>query len=115
MLPWWGTEHAGPSAFRRIVEGAVKIQLYQHCCFFVCPSRRELSPQSIWKRWQPVNRSWRPRGWYLEVVSEGGNGFLVPPDDPEALATSMLTLSKIGPACDYGHASSALADATTGR
>jgi glycosyltransferase involved in cell wall biosynthesis len=28
----------------------------------------------------------------VEVVSEGGNGFLVPPDAPEALARRMLTL-----------------------
>ena len=27
--------------FVGIVEGVVKIQLYQHCLFFVCPSRRE--------------------------------------------------------------------------
>jgi len=97
--------------FVGIVEGAVKIQLYQHCLFFVCPSRREpfatVNLEAL-AAGQPIVAT--AVGGNLEVVSEGGNGFLVPPDDPEALATSMLTLLK-DPAlrATMGHVSSALA------
>jgi glycosyltransferase involved in cell wall biosynthesis len=79
--------------FVGIVEGVCKIQLYQHCLFFVNSSRRE--PFAV------VNlealAAGKPLvatavGGNVEVVSEGGNGFLVPPDDPEALARRMLTL-----------------------
>ena len=79
--------------FVGIVEGGDKIQLYQHCLFFVNSSRRE--PFAV------VNlealAAGKPLvatavGGNVEVVSEGGNGFLVPPDDPEALARRMLTL-----------------------
>jgi L-malate glycosyltransferase len=81
--------------FVGIVEGICKIQLYQHCLFFVCSSRRE--PFAV------VNlealAAGKPLvatavGGNVEVVSEGGNGFLVPPDDPEALSRRMLTLLK---------------------
>jgi L-malate glycosyltransferase len=79
--------------FVGIVGGVCKIQLYQHCLFFVCSSRRE--PFAV------VNlealAAGKPLvatavGGNVEVVSEGGNGFLVPPDDPEALSRQMLTL-----------------------
>jgi L-malate glycosyltransferase len=97
--------------FVGIVEGAVKIQLYQHCLFFVCPSRREpfatVNLEAL-AAGQPIVAT--AVGGNLEVVSEGGNGFLVPPDDPEALATRMLILLK-DPAlrATMGHVSSALA------
>jgi len=81
--------------FVGIVEGVVKIQLYQHCLFFVCPSRREpfatVNLEAL-AAGQPIVAT--AVGGNLEVVSEGGNGFLVPPDDPDALATCMLTLLK---------------------
>ena len=97
--------------FVGIVEGVVKIQLYQHCLFFVCPSRREpfatVNLEAL-AAGQPIVAT--AVGGNLEVVSEGRNGFLVPPDDPEALATRMLTLLK-DPAlrATMGHASSTLA------
>jgi glycosyltransferase involved in cell wall biosynthesis len=81
--------------FVGLVEGGDKIQLYQHCLFFVNSSRRE--PFAV------VNlealAAGKPLvatavGGNVEVVSEGSNGFLVPPDDPEALARRMLTLLK---------------------
>ena len=81
--------------FVGIVEGVVKIQLYQHCRFFVCPSRREpfatVNLEAL-AAGQPIVAT--AVGGNLEVVSEGENGFLVPPDDHEALATRMLTLLK---------------------
>jgi glycosyltransferase involved in cell wall biosynthesis len=79
--------------FVGIVQGLYKVQLYQHCLFFVLPSRRE--PFAV------VNlealAAGKPLvatavGGNVEVVNGGGNGFLVPPDDPEALSTRMLTL-----------------------
>jgi glycosyltransferase involved in cell wall biosynthesis len=89
----------------------VKRQLYQHCRFFVCPSRREpfatVNLEAL-AAGQPIVAT--AVGGNLEVVSEGENGFLVPPDDPEALATRMLTLLK-DPAlrATMGRVSSALA------
>jgi glycosyltransferase involved in cell wall biosynthesis len=81
--------------FVGIVEGAFKIQLYQHSLLFVCPSRREpfatVNLEALAAGKPLVATS---VGGNAEVVSEGGNGFLVPPDDPEALATRMLTLLK---------------------
>ena len=81
--------------FVGIVGGGCKIQLYQHCLFFVSSSRRE--PFAV------VNlealAAGKPLvatavGGNVEVVSEGGNGFLVPPDDHQALSRRMLTLLK---------------------
>jgi L-malate glycosyltransferase len=81
--------------FVGMVGGVVKIQLYQHCLLFVCPSRREpfatVNLEAL-AAGRPIVAT--AVGGNLEVVSEGGNGFLVPPDDPEALATRMLTLLK---------------------
>jgi glycosyltransferase involved in cell wall biosynthesis len=81
--------------FVGVVEGAVKIQLYQHCLFFVCPSRREpfatVNLEAL-AAGRPIVAT--AVGGNLDVVSEGGNGFLIPPDDPDALATRMLTLLK---------------------
>jgi glycosyltransferase involved in cell wall biosynthesis len=81
--------------FVGVVEGGVKIQLYQHCLFFVCPSRREpfatVNLEAL-AAGRPIVAT--AVGGNLEVVSEGGNGFLIPPDDPDALATRMLTLLK---------------------
>jgi D-inositol-3-phosphate glycosyltransferase len=71
------------------------VSTYQHCLFIVSSSRRE--PFAV------VNlealAAGRPLvatavGGNVEVVSGGGNGFLAPPDDPEALARRMLTLLK---------------------
>jgi L-malate glycosyltransferase len=97
--------------FVGIVQGRYKVQLYRHCRFFVCPSRREpfatVNLEAL-AAGQPIVAT--AVGGNLEVVSEGGNGFLVPPDDPEALATRMLTLLK-DPAlrATMGHRSSDLA------
>jgi glycosyltransferase involved in cell wall biosynthesis len=97
--------------FVGIVEGLAKIQLFQHCRFFVCPSRREpfasVNLEAL-AAGQPIVAS--AVGGNLEVVSEGENGFLAPPDDPAALATRMLTLLK-DPALreTMGQVSSALA------
>ena len=81
--------------FVGMVEGGVKIHLYQHCLFFICPSRREpfatVNLEALAAA-RPIVAT--AVGGNPEVVSEGGNGFLVPPDDPEALATRMLTLLK---------------------
>jgi glycosyltransferase involved in cell wall biosynthesis len=81
--------------FVGIVEGVFKIQLYQQCLFFVCPSRREpfatVNLEALAAGKPLVATS---VGGNVEVVSEGENGFLVPPDDHEALATRMLTLLK---------------------
>jgi len=72
-----------------------KVSLYQHCRLFVCPSRRE--------PFATVNlealASGRPVvatavGGNVEVVIDHGNGFLVPSEDPQALAMPMLTLLK---------------------
>jgi glycosyltransferase involved in cell wall biosynthesis len=97
--------------FVGIVEGVGKIQLYQHCLFFVSSSRRE--PFAV------VNlealAAGKPLvatavGGNVEVVSEGGNGFLVPPDDPVALSRRMLTLLRDPALCTtMGHVSSDLA------
>jgi L-malate glycosyltransferase len=79
--------------FVGMVEGVFKIQLYQHCLFFVCPSRREpfatVNLEAL-AAGKPLVAT--AVGGNLEVVREGDNGFLVPPEDPEALATRMLTL-----------------------
>jgi glycosyltransferase involved in cell wall biosynthesis len=81
--------------FVGVVEGGVKVQLYQHCLFFVCPSRREpfatVNLEAL-AAGRPIVAT--AVGGNLDVVSEGGNGFLIPPDDPDALATRMLTLLK---------------------
>jgi glycosyltransferase involved in cell wall biosynthesis len=97
--------------FVGIVEGIAKRQLLQHCLFFVCPSRREpfatVNLEAL-AAGQPIVAS--AVGGNLEVVDDGENGFLVPPDDPEALATRMLILLK-DPAlrATMGQVSSALA------
>jgi glycosyltransferase involved in cell wall biosynthesis len=79
--------------FVGMVEGVFKIQLYQHCLFFVCPSRREpfatVNLEAL-AAGKPLVAT--AVGGNLEVVREGDNGFLVPPDDAEALAMRMLTL-----------------------
>jgi glycosyltransferase involved in cell wall biosynthesis len=81
--------------FVGIAEGVFKVQLYQHGLFFVCPSRREpfatVNLEAL-AAGKPLVAT--AVGGNLEVVREGGNGFLVPPDDPEALAARMLTLLK---------------------
>jgi L-malate glycosyltransferase len=79
--------------FVGIVEGLYKIQLFQHCLFFVCPSRREpfatVNVEAL-AAGKPLVAT--AVGGNPEVVSDGGNGFLVPADDPEILAARMLTL-----------------------
>jgi glycosyltransferase involved in cell wall biosynthesis len=72
-----------------------RIQLFQHALLFVCPSRREpfatVNLEALAAGKPLVATS---VGGNMEVINEGGNGFLVPPDDPEALATRILTLLK---------------------
>jgi len=84
--------------FVGMVEGVFKIQLYQHCLFFVCPSRREpfatVNLEAL-AAGKPLVAT--AVGGNLEVVREGDNGFLVPPDDVGALAMRMLTLLKDPP------------------
>jgi glycosyltransferase involved in cell wall biosynthesis len=81
--------------FVGMVQGDAKIRLYQHCLFFVCPSRREpfatvnLEASAAGK---PIVAT--AVGGNVEVVIDGGNGFLVPPEDPQALAARMLRLLK---------------------
>jgi glycosyltransferase involved in cell wall biosynthesis len=81
--------------FVGLVQGTAKIQLYRHCLFFVCPSRREpfasVNVEAL-AAGKPLIAT--AVGGNLEVVSEGANGFLIPPDDAEALAMRMRTLLK---------------------
>jgi glycosyltransferase involved in cell wall biosynthesis len=75
------------------VHGDAKIDLYQHCEFFVCPSRREpfatVNLEAL-AAGKPIVAT--AVGGNVEVVVEGENGFLVPPEDPQALAARMLIL-----------------------
>jgi glycosyltransferase involved in cell wall biosynthesis len=97
--------------FVGIVNGIGKIHLYQHCRFFVCPSRREpfatVNLEAL-AAGRPIVAT--AVGGNPEVVREGENGFLVPSGDAEVLAARMLTLLK-DPAlrARMGHVSSALA------
>jgi glycosyltransferase involved in cell wall biosynthesis len=79
--------------FVGIVEGIRKIQLFQHCLLFVCPSRREpfatVNLEAL-AAGKPLVAT--AVGGNLEIVSEGENGFLVPPEDSDMLASRMLTL-----------------------
>jgi glycosyltransferase involved in cell wall biosynthesis len=79
--------------FVGIVQGIDKAQLFQHCLFFVCPSRREpfatVNLEAL-AAGKPIVAT--AVGGNVEVVVEGENGFLVPPDNPEALAARMLML-----------------------
>jgi glycogen(starch) synthase len=79
--------------FVGIVRGEAKIALYQHCLFFVCPSRREpfatVNLEAL-AAGKPIAAT--AVGGNVEVVIEGENGLLVPPEDPQALAERMLTL-----------------------
>jgi L-malate glycosyltransferase len=81
--------------FAGIVQGLDKVRLYQHCLFFVCPSRREpfatVNLEAL-AAGRPIVAT--AVGGNLEAIIQGENGFLVPPDDSEALATRMLTLVK---------------------
>jgi L-malate glycosyltransferase len=76
-----------------VVRGPQKVQLYQHCLFFVCPSRREpfaaVNLEAL-AAGKPIVAT--AVGGNVEVVVDGGNGWLVPPEDPHALAARMLVL-----------------------
>ena len=63
--------------------------------FSSVPRVENHSPLSIWQALaagRPIVAT--AVGGNPEVVHEGENGFLVPPDDPAGLATRMLTLLK---------------------
>jgi glycosyltransferase involved in cell wall biosynthesis len=97
--------------FVGIVQGLYKVQLYQHCQFFVCPSRREpfatVNLEAL-AAGRPIVAT--AVGGNVEAIIQGENGFLVPPDDSEALATRMLTLLKDPALCTtMGRISSDLA------
>jgi glycosyltransferase involved in cell wall biosynthesis len=81
--------------FVGIVQGDAKIRLYQHCLYFVCPSRREpfatVNLEAL-AAGKPLVAT--AVGGNMEVVVEDGNGFLVPSEDPRALAACMLRLLK---------------------
>jgi L-malate glycosyltransferase len=81
--------------FVGVVQGVQKVQWYQHCLFFICPSRREpfatVNLEAL-AAGKPLVAT--AVGGNLEVVVQGGNGFLVPPNDPDALMRSMLRLLK---------------------
>jgi glycosyltransferase involved in cell wall biosynthesis len=78
-----------------VVHGSQKVQLFQHCLFFVCPSRREpfasVNLEAL-AAGKPIVAT--AVGGNVEVVVDGGNGWLVPPEDPQALAARMLVLLK---------------------
>jgi glycosyltransferase involved in cell wall biosynthesis len=78
-----------------VVHGSQKVQLLQHCLFFVCPSRREpfasVNLEAL-AAGKPIVAT--AVGGNVEVVVDGGNGWLVPPEDPQALAARMLVLLK---------------------
>ena len=46
--------------FVGIVEGWSRYSSISIACFSSAPRVENPSPQSIWRRWRPVNRSWRP-------------------------------------------------------
>ena len=79
--------------FVGIVRGEAKVALYQHCLFFTCPSRREpfatVNLEAL-AAGKPIIAT--AVGGNVEVVIEGENGLLVPPEDPQALAERMLML-----------------------
>jgi glycosyltransferase involved in cell wall biosynthesis len=81
--------------FVGVVQGVQKVQWYQHCLFFICPSRREpfatVNLEAL-AAGKPIVAT--AVGGNMEVVVQDGNGFLVPPDDPDALMRSMLRLLK---------------------
>jgi glycosyltransferase involved in cell wall biosynthesis len=81
--------------FVGVVRGMAKIALYQHCQLFVCPSRREpfatVNLEAL-AAGKPIVAT--AVGGNVEVVIDNGNGFLVPPEDPQSLAVRMLTLLK---------------------
>lgn len=79
--------------FVGVVQGVQKVQWYQHCLFFICPSRREpfatVNLEAL-AAGKPMVAT--AVGGNMEVVVEGDNGFLVAPNDADALMRSMLRL-----------------------
>jgi phosphatidylinositol alpha-1,6-mannosyltransferase len=97
-LPVYTTfvQHAALQArvhFVGLVQGAAKVRLYRHCRFFVCPSRREpfatVNLEAL-AAGKPIIAT--AVGGNVEVVVDGANGLLVPPDEPAALAVAMRRL-----------------------
>lgn len=79
--------------FVGVIHGAQKVRLYRHCRFFVCPSRREpfatVNLEAL-AAGKPIIAT--AVGGNVEVVGQGVNGLLVPPDEAEALAAAMRRL-----------------------
>jgi glycosyltransferase involved in cell wall biosynthesis len=90
------TQKAGLQArvhFVGVLHREHKVRLYQHCRFFVCPSRREpfatVNLEAL-AAGKPIVAT--AVGGNVEVVVDGVNGVLCPADEPEALATAMRRL-----------------------
>jgi len=75
------------------VQGEDKVRKLRGCLFFVCPSRREpfgiVNIEAL-ACGKPVIGT--HVGGIPDVIKEGENGFLVLPEDPQALAQAMIRL-----------------------
>ena len=88
-----GRRHAGRVRFLGLVSDEELVRLYASCDLFVAPSRFEsfgliLVEAMMWGK--PVIGS--RVGGMEEIVEEGGNGFLVPPGDVNALGAAITEL-----------------------
>ncbi len=81
--------------FPGLVQGLDKVGLFHGCLFFVCPSRREpfatVNLEALAAA-KPIVAT--AVGGNVEVVFDGVNGLLAPPDDPAALVAPILRLLK---------------------
>jgi len=87
--------------FVGVVHGAHKVELYRHCRVFVCPSRREpfatVNLEAL-AAGKPIVAT--AVGGNVDVVVDGVNGLLVPPDEPEAIAVALRQLLRDPALCD---------------